>query len=137
MREEIGQAVRDIFSCSSLAAAQEMKKKVAGKYSKSAPEFVSWLEDNIDEGLTVFQFPRAHWRRLRTTNLLERTNREIKRRTRVATLFPNTESCLRLATAVLLEIHDEWVTGKVYLDMTPLKKWQGIQYSDNYRKNVA
>ena len=137
MREEIGQAVRDIFTCTSLANAQDMKKKVASKFAKSAPEFVTWLEENIDEGLTIFQFPRPHWKRLRTTNLLERTNREIKRRTRVATLFPHAESCLRLVTAVLLEIHEEWVTGKTYLDMRPLKKWKAIQYPDNYRKMVA
>ena len=87
------------------------------KVSQSAPEFVVWLEENIEEGLTCFSFPREHRRRLRTSNSLERVNREVKRRSRVAVLFPNAESALRLVTGVLIEIHEEWITGKSYLDM--------------------
>ena len=75
----------------------------------------NWLESNVPEGLTVFNFPSEHWRRLRTNNALERLNREIKRRTRVATLFPNEASLLRLATAVLMETDEEWQTEKRYL----------------------
>jgi transposase-like protein len=59
----------------------------------------------------------AHWRRLRTTNGLERLNKEIERRTRVATLFPNEASLLRLASAVLSEISDDWETERAYLNM--------------------
>ena len=65
--------------------------------------------------LTVFDVPREHRRRLRTNNMLERLNREVKRRTRVATLFPNEDSLLRLATAVLMETDEEWQTEKRYL----------------------
>jgi transposase-like protein len=65
--------------------------------------------------LTVFDFPAEHRRRLRTNNGLERLNREIKRRTRVASIFPNENSLLRLATAVLMEIDDEWQSEKRYL----------------------
>ena len=68
-------------------------------------------------GLTVFNFPTKHRRRLRTNNILERLNRELKRRTRVATLFPNEASLLRLATAVLMETDEEWQTQKRYLSM--------------------
>jgi transposase-like protein len=71
----------------------------------------------VPEGLTVFAFPEAHRRRLRTTNMLERINREIKRRTRVANLFPNEASLLRLVSAVLMEISEEWETEKLYLRM--------------------
>lgn len=60
-------------------------------------------------------WPPDQRRRLRTTNGLERLNKEIKRRTRVATLFPNEASLLRLVSAVLMEISEEWETGKVYL----------------------
>ena len=74
-----------------------------------------WLEKNVPEGLTVFDFPLEHRRRLRTNNGLERLNREIKRRTRVASLFPNEASLLRLATAVLMEVDEEWQTEKRYL----------------------
>jgi len=76
-----------------------------------------WAEENIPEGLTVFQLPTRHQKRMRTSNSIERLNKEIKRRTRVATLFPNEESLLRLVSAVLAEISEEWETGKVYLNM--------------------
>ena len=78
-------------------------------------KLAAWLEGNVPEGLTVFDFPAEHRRRLRTNNMLERLNREIKRRTRVATLFPNEASLLRLATAVLMETDEEWQTEKRYL----------------------
>lgn len=63
----------------------------------------------------MLRLPPSHRRRLRTTNMLERLNRELKRRTRVATLFPNEASLLRLATAVLVEVSEEWETGKRYV----------------------
>lgn len=73
------------------------------------------MEENVPEGLAVFALPASHRRRLRTTNVLERLNRELKRRTRVATLFPNEASLLRLVTGVLIEISDEWETAKRYV----------------------
>ena len=71
----------------------------------------------MPESLAVFALPTSHRRLLRTTNVLERLNQEIKRRTRVATLFPNESSLLRLVSAVLAEISDEWETGRVYLNI--------------------
>ena len=84
-------------------------------YQEKAPELASWMEINLLEGLTVFDFPTTHQRRLRTVNGLERLNREIRRRTRVAVLFPNPESCLRLVSALLMEISEEWENGYTYL----------------------
>ena len=75
---------------------------------------------NIPEGLAVFALPQAHQRRLRTSNALERVNQELKRRTRVASCFPNEASLLRLVSALLCEISDEWITGKIYLNMNPI-----------------
>ena len=86
-------------------------------YRTTAPDLANWLEANIPEALTVFAFPAAHLRRLRTSNGLERLNKEIKRRTRVATLFPNEASVLRLVSAVLSEISDDWETERSYLNM--------------------
>ncbi|MCA9150874.1 MAG: transposase, partial [Planctomycetales bacterium] len=85
------------------------------KYHSTAPEMSAWLETNVSEGLTVFEPPASLRRRLRMTNVLERMNQEIKRRTLVATLFPNEASLLRLVSAVLSEQSEEWETGKVYL----------------------
>lgn len=118
MRLEIADGMRSIFNSDSLDSAEMAIKRVASRYARSAPEFVTWLEENVREGLTCYQFPEGHRRRIRTTNGVERVNREVKRRTRVATLFPNKESALRLVTGVLMEIHEEWVTGKRYLDMS-------------------
>ena len=75
------------------------------------------MEANLLEGLSVSGRPEHHRRRLWTTNMLERHNRELKRRTRIASLFPNEASTLRLATAVLTETSDEWETGRPYLPM--------------------
>ncbi len=75
------------------------------------------MEQAIPQGLTNLDLPEAHRKRLRTTNVLERLNREIKRRTRVATLFPNEASLLRLVTAMVAEVSDEWEIGRAYLVM--------------------
>ena len=115
MRQEIAQAMRDIFAQPGVEEAREMARKVIKRYEKKAPKFAKWLEENIEEGFTIFKLPRPLWRKLRTSNGLERLNREIKRRTRVATLFPNEASCLRLITAVLQEVNEEWVTGRSYI----------------------
>ena len=115
MRTEIAQALRDIFSQPSADDARAMVKKVIARFEKRAPKFAKWLDENIEEGFTVFNLPRELWRKLRTSNGLERLNREVRRRTRVATLFPNEESCLRLITAVLQEVNQDWVTGRTYI----------------------
>jgi putative transposase len=87
------------------------------KYETSAPKLAAWLSANAHEGLTVFALPVAYRRRLRTSNLLERLNKEIRRRTSVATLFPNEAALLRLVSTVLIEISEEWETEKLYLRM--------------------
>ena len=94
------------------AEADRLLELMVVKYAPVSKKFAAWLEANAPEGLTVFDFPADHRRRLRTNNGLERLNREIKRRTRVASIFPNEASLLRLATAVLMEIDDEWQTEK-------------------------
>jgi transposase-like protein len=116
MRAEVAHQLRVIFRADTRADADRQLKIFTERYCKTAPALASWAEENIPEGLTVLQLPPHHRTRMRTTNGLERLNREIKRRTRVATLFPNEESCLRLVTAVLMEISDEWETDKIYLN---------------------
>ena len=117
MREEAAADIRTILDAPDRNEANRRKEQVVQKYQKTAPKLAAWLDENADESLSVFDFPAAHRKRLRTSNLLERINRELKRRTRVATLFPNETSLLRLASAVLAEIDEEWQSGKVYLNM--------------------
>ena len=116
-RAQVASDLRSIFNAQDLQEAQLRAKKITDKLAKSAPKLVAWIEENLPEALSVFRFPEAHRKRLRTTNALERINRELKRRTRVATLFPNEQSIERLGTAILMEISEEWETGKFYLNM--------------------
>ncbi len=115
MRKEVAAAIRNIFNAPTETEAKRLLDQLLERYEKSAPRLVAWAEQNIQEGLTVLQFPADHWRRIRTSNVLERVNKEIRRRTRVATIFPNENSCLRLVSAVLMEISEEWETGRAYL----------------------
>lgn len=112
---EASAELRAIWNAAHRAEAERLLGLMVKKYHPMAPKLAAWLEKNVPEGLTVFDFPLEHRRRLRTNNGLERLNREIKRRTRVATLFPNEASLLRLATAVLMEVDEEWQTEKRYL----------------------
>ena len=107
MRGEIADVMRDIFNSPTLEIAQAMKRKAIDNYQKRAPEFAKWLEENVDEGLTVYQYPREHWKKIRTSNGMERVNREIKKRTKVAVLFPNKESALRILRARMLAAAQE------------------------------
>jgi len=117
MREEIAQVMRDIFNARNIQEARQQVKEAVKIYADKAPEFAKWLEENIEEGLTVFQFPEPIRKKIRTSNMLEAVNKQIKRRTRVAGLFPNTASCLRLVSAVLQEIHEDWACSKKYINL--------------------
>jgi len=117
MKKSVAADIRSIFNAPTEAEAKRLLVQLLERYEKSAPRLVAWAEGNIPEGLVVFLFPPDHWRRIRTSNVLERVNKEIRRRTRVATIFPNDTSCLRLISAVLMEISEEWETGRIYLTM--------------------
>jgi transposase-like protein len=114
-QSEASADLRAVFNAASRIEAERLLDLMVKKYAAPAPKLAAWLEKNVPEGLTVFDVPLEHRRRLRTNNGLERLNREIKRRTRVASLFPNEASLLRLATAVLMEVDEEWQTEKRYL----------------------
>ncbi len=115
MRAEVARDLRAVFNAGERAEADERLAKTVEKYRSTAPALAAWMETAVPEGLTVFLVPEPHRRRLRTTNGLERVNREIKRRTRVASLFPNEASLLRLGSALAAEMSEEWETGRVYL----------------------
>ena len=118
MKKEVAGRIRAIFTAPDNQEALRLLDIFIGDYKDSAPELVTWAQEALPEGMVVFNMPQQHWRRLRTDNMLERLNKEILRRTRVATLFPNTASCLRLVSAVVMEISDDWETGKAYLKMS-------------------
>jgi transposase-like protein len=115
MRKGVANDIRNIFNAPDKAEAKRLLDLSVEKYKKTASKLSEWMESNIPEGFTVFVLPENQRKKLRSTNMVERLNREIKRRTRVATLFPNEASLLRLVSAILSETSEEWETGKRYL----------------------
>jgi putative transposase len=93
-------------------------EKWAGKY----PKLCAWVEANIEETWTFYRLPLAHQKHMKSTNLLERFNQEIKRRTLVVRIFPDEASCLRVVRAVAAEQHKEWMEGSRYLNTDLLRE---------------
>jgi transposase-like protein len=116
-RKPVALRIRAIFNAPDRAEAERLLRQAIEIWKTQAPKLAEWAEENLPEGFTVFDLPHSQRARLRTTNGLERINREIKRRTRVASIFPNTASCLRLVSAPLAECDEEWMTGKVYINL--------------------
>jgi putative transposase len=114
MRMEVAADIRSMFNAPDRKTAEEFLQAAIQKYAVSAPRLSAWLEENLSEGFTFFDFPLEHRKSIRTTNSLERINKEIRRRTRVVGVFPNEASCLRLISALLIETSEEWQIGKHY-----------------------
>jgi len=117
LKRVVAEGLRGVFNAIDRADANRKLTDFVTTWREDAPKLASWAEENVTEGLTVFDLglTEAQRKRLRTTNSLENLNQQIKRRTRVARLFPNEASLLRLASAVLMEISEEWETGRRYL----------------------
>ena len=116
------QELRWLYDRRDLAEAQRDLAAWLTKWSTKYPKLTDGVEDPIGETLTFDRLPRVHHKHLKSTNMLERLNEEIKRRTRVVRIFPNTESCLRLVRALCVEIHEAWLEGNRYLNMDLLKE---------------
>jgi len=116
VREEVALDIRAVFDAVDRVEAHRRIGLAVTKYRESAPDLTAWIERSIPEGLSVFTLPVGSRKKLRTFNLLEGLNKEIRHRTRVATLIPNEASLLRLVAAVLVEVSDDWETGRVYLN---------------------
>jgi putative transposase len=106
-RRDAGEARRDLTA---------WLQKWASKY----PKLCVWVEANVEETWTFYRLPKEHHKHLKSTNVLERLNQEIKRRTNVVRIFPHEASCLRLVRALAVEIHEEWAEGPRYLDLSVL-----------------
>lgn len=114
MRMEVAADIRAMFNAPDRETAERYLHEAVHKYAVSAPRLSAWMEANLAEGFSVYDFPLEHRRMIRTTNSLERINREIRRRTRVVGVFPNEASCLRLVSALLMETSEEWQISKRY-----------------------
>jgi len=114
----VAEDIRRIFNSENLAQAQERLTQTVEKHRPTAPKLATWMEENLPEGFAIFALPEPVRRRLRTSNASENLNRQLRRRTAVAGLFPNEASLLRLVTALLMEISEDWETSKIYLSPT-------------------
>ena len=115
MCADVARDIRSIFRAESRDEAERLLKLTVSKYEKCASKLATWMEDNLPDGFTVFAMPEAHRRKVATTNLPESINKLIKKRTRVVGVFPSEASLLRLASGVLAEIDDQWITEKAYM----------------------
>jgi putative transposase len=118
LKSKVASDIKVIFNAGDRAHAEERLKDFVKTYGESQPRLAAWAEENLPEGFTVFAFPEAHRKRLRTSNACENVNGQIKKRTRVVGLFPSEESLLRLVTGVLIDISETCETGISYLTLS-------------------
>jgi len=117
LRKEVAEDIRSVFNAPDLDEAKRLLNISVRKYENKASKLSDWMAKNIPESFSCFKFPSAHRKRIRTSNMAEVCNREIKRRTRVIGIFPNEESLLRICSAHLKALDEKWESGKTYLNM--------------------
>jgi putative transposase len=136
--EMVAAAIRTIFAQPDAAAVAEQLDTIAEKLGRQFPAVEAMLRDAAVDICAFTAFPQAHWRKIWSTNPLERVNKEIKRRTNVVGIFPNEAGVLRLAGSVLLEVHDEWqVTDRRYLSEGSMAKLYENDNTDPNTKEVG
>lgn len=118
-RQPVARRIRSIDNAPDRAEAERLLRQAIEAGKTAMPKLAQGAEDNLPEGFAVFALPHAQRVRLRTTHGLERINREIQRRTRVASILPNPASCLRRVSAWLAACDEEWMIGKIYLNLNP------------------
>lgn len=114
------QELRWLYDRRSIDEARQDLAAWIAKWGTRYPRLVSWVEETIEETLTFYRLPRQHHKHLKSTNMLERLNEEIRRRTRVVRIFPNAEACMRLVRALAVETHENWLEDHRYLNMDDL-----------------
>src|SRR4051795_2920293 len=121
------QELRWIYDRRELAEAKADLAAWLRKWSPRYDRLTLWVEENVEETFTYYRLPRQHHKHMKSTNMLERVNEEIKRRTRVVRIFPNAESCLRLVRALAVETHENWLEANRFLNMDDLREHKKLQ----------
>jgi transposase-like protein len=123
------QELRWLYDRRDLAEAQKDLAQWLERWGQKYPKLCQWVEENIGETFTFYHLPLQHHKHMKSTNMLERLNEEIKRRTRVVRIFPNEASCLRLIRALAVETHEGWLEASRYLNMELLKEHKKLRLS--------
>lgn len=116
------QELRWLYDRRNIAEAQRDLAAWLTRWQKKYPKLTDWVEENIGSTLTFYRLPRLHHRHLKSTNMIERLNEELRRRTRVVRIFPNVASCLRLTRALCAETHEAWLEDNRYINMDLLRE---------------
>jgi putative transposase len=128
--------LRPIFNADGGGAARELVGDALERLQKPLPKVTALLEEAEDDLLAFYSFPAVHWPKLRSTNPLERVNREVGRRTDVVGIFPNDRSLIRLAASVVIEQNDEWLVGHRYLSNHSLEAVLNDYKKDNTKEEA-
>ena len=128
-RKELAALIKYIWGSETVEEAREKTEQVVAFYEKKLPRVADKIEDGIEDTLNVMSLPLSHHKRMATTNMQERLNQSIKQRTRVARIFPNEESCLRLITSVVMETHEDWISERRYLNMDDNELSDGLPFA--------
>jgi putative transposase len=124
------QELRWMYERRNVEEARRDLKLWLEKWATKYPKLCAWVESNIEETWTFYRLPVSHHKHFKSTNLLERFNQEIKRRTLVVRIFPDEASCLRLVRAIAAEQHEEWLEGSRYVNLEPLREQASLMKTD-------
>ena len=127
--DDCRQELRWLYDRRDLSEAQKDLAQWLERWGTRYPKLCEWVEENIGETFSFYRLPLQHHKHLKSTNMLERFNEEIKRRTRVVRIFPNEASCLRLIRALAAETHEDWLEASRYLNMELLKEHKKLKVS--------
>jgi len=127
--DDCRQELRWLYDRRDLSEAQKDLTQWLERWGTRYPKLCEWVEENIGETFSFYRLPLQHHKHLKSTNMLERFNEEIKRRTRVPRIFPNEASCLRLIRALAVETHEGWLEASRYLNMDLLKEHKKLRIS--------
>lgn len=122
------QELRWLYDRRDLAEAKADLAQWLAKWQGKYPRLTQWVEDTIEETFTYFRLPMPHHKHMKSTNMLERLNEEIRRRTYVVRIFPNAESCRRLVRALAVETHENWMEANRYLNMDDLREHKKLAF---------
>jgi len=135
-RPRLAAYLKQIYASPNKQMATAIARLIAEKYQKTYPKVSRLLEESLESTLTYLSFPVSHWRKIRTTNLIEGIlNKDLKQRSRVVGIFPNQASCLRYACLRLMEIDERWQTGRKYMKLSQ-EDDQNSEMNDTLLKEI-